>query len=108
MEDKEKLKSFEGLPVKERPLMAEGEFKTYLEDNRPEGMVLHLLDYSSVKRFKSVRRAIRKGLVTPEGFIVPKRPFNNKRNTCKRKNKNSRAKNELKKFIYGRLTAKQN
>lgn len=38
---------------------------------------LHLLDYSQVKKFKSIRRAIRRGHVTPIGTLIPKRPFNN-------------------------------
>ena len=45
---------------------------------------LNLITYEAVGKFKSVRRAIRRGLVTPEGFIMPSRPFNNKRNSCKR------------------------
>ncbi len=48
---------------------------------------LHLATYEAVKRFKSVRRAIRKGHVSPYGVIYPKRPFGNtntKENRIKR------------------------
>lgn len=68
----------------ERPLMGEEEFKKYLEDNNVdivkdfyENNILHLRTYEAVKRFKSVRRAIRRGHVSLDGFIYPKRPFNN-------------------------------
>lgn len=49
---------------------------------------LHLATYEAVKKFKSVRRAIRKGYVSPDGVIYPKRPFGNtntKENRIKRK-----------------------
>ena len=68
----------------ERPLMGEEEFKDYLEDNRVdvvkdfyENNVLHLRAYDAVKRFKSVRRAIKRGHISLDGVIYPKRPFNN-------------------------------
>lgn len=68
----------------ERPLMGEEEFKDYLKDNRVdivkdfyENDVLHLRTYDAVKRLKSVRRAIRRGHVSLDGVIYPKRPFNN-------------------------------
>lgn len=41
--------------------------------------ILYLRDYSCVRRFKSIRRAIRKGYVTIWGELIPKRPFNNKK-----------------------------
>lgn len=41
--------------------------------------ILHLRDYSGVKKFKSIRRAIRRGHVSIYGDIYPKRPFNNKK-----------------------------
>lgn len=68
----------------ERPLMSEGEFKDYMEKNRVdivgdfyERGILHLRTYEAVSRFKSVRRAIRRGYVSLDGIIYPKRPFNN-------------------------------
>ena len=68
----------------ERPLMGEEEFKDYLKDNRVdivkdfyENDVLHLRTYDAVKRFKSVRRAIRRGHVSIFGEVYPKRPFKN-------------------------------
>ena len=68
----------------ERPLMGEEEFKDYLKDNRVdivkdfyEDNILHLRTYEAVKRFKSVRRAIKRGHISLDGVIYPKRPFNN-------------------------------
>lgn len=53
-------------------------------------------DYSAVSKFKSVRRAIRRGHVDLfTGIIYPKRPFSNKKCT------KGRRINELKKQIYG-------
>ncbi len=54
--------------------------------------------YAAVSKFKSVRRAIRRGHVDLfSGVIYPNRPFNNKKVTRGRKY------NELKKSIYGQL-----
>ena len=39
--------------------------------------ILHLRDYSRVKKFKSIRRAIRRGHVSIFGEVYPKRPFKN-------------------------------
>lgn len=89
--------------VIERPLMGEKEFEDYLEDNRVdlakdfyEKGILHLKTYEAVSKFKSVRRAIRKGLVSLDGFIYPRRPFNNAKH-----GKNSL--NDRKKKIYEQL-----
>lgn len=68
----------------ERTLMGEEEFKDYLKDNRVdivkdfyENNILHLRTYEAVKRLKSVRRAIKRGHISLDGIIYPKRPFNN-------------------------------
>lgn len=91
------ITSVEGKEVVERPLMGEDEFTEYLYKNRPR------LSFEGVKRFKSIRRAIRRGLMSQSGIIFPKRPFNNRGNTSKRKNAQSREMNERKKMIYGKL-----
>lgn len=39
--------------------------------------ILHLRDYSGVRRFKSIRRAIKRGHVSIYGDVYPKRPFKN-------------------------------
>ena len=41
--------------------------------------ILHLRDYSGVKKFKSIRRAIKRGHVSIYGDVYPNRPFNNKK-----------------------------
>lgn len=87
----------------ERPLMSEEEFKDYMEKNRVdivgdfyERGILHLRTYEAVSRFKSVGRAIRRGHISLDGFIYPKRPFNNAKH-----GRNSL--NDRKKMIYGQL-----
>lgn len=87
----------------ERPLMGEEEFKEYMEKNRVdivgdfyERSILHLRTYEAVSRFKSVRRVIRRGHVSLDGFIYPKRPFNNAKH-----GKNGL--NDRKKMIYEQL-----
>ena len=91
----------------ERPLMGEEEFKNYLKDNRVdivkdfyENNVLHLRTYDAVKRLKSVRRAIRRGHVSLDGVIYPKRPFNNAKHK-------KGSLNDEKKRIYEQLKHRQ-
>ena len=84
----------------ERDLMSQEEFEDYISKGI---IVLHLITYDGVHRFKSVRRAMRRGHMTSEGIIMPRRPFNNRANTSKRKGVHSRSINELKKKIYGQL-----
>ena len=84
----------------ERDLMSQEEFEDYISRGI---IVLHLITYDGVHRFKSIRRAMRRGHVTTEGIMMPRRPFNNKANTSKRKGVHSRSTNELKKRIYGQF-----
>lgn len=84
----------------ERDLMSQEEFEDYISKGI---IVLHLITYDGVHRFKSVRRAMRRGHVTAEGIVMPRRPFNNRANTSKRKGVHGRSTNELKKKIYGQL-----
>lgn len=91
----------------ERPLMGEEEFEDYLKDNRIdivkdfyENNILHLRTYDAVKRFKSVRRAIRRGHVSLDGVIYPKRPFNNAKHK-------KGSLNDEKKRIYEQLKHRQ-
>lgn len=79
----------------ERDLMSENEFESYLVNNR--SLVPRL--FTGVGRFKSIRRAIKRGLASQYGELYPKRPFNNRKPTL------GRAKNELKKEIYGQIKA---
>ena len=91
----------------ERPLMGEEGFKDYLKDNRVdivkdfyENNILHLRTHEAVKRFKSVRRAIRRGYVSLDGVIYPKRPFNNAKHK-------KGSLNDEKKRIYEQLKHRQ-
>jgi hypothetical protein len=98
----------EKLNLVERALMSEEEFKKYLRNKAdivedPLTETLNLRDYRAVGKFKSIRRAIRRGLVSPSGTICPKRPFNNRANTSRRKGHHSRVMNEVKKSIYEQL-----
>ena len=78
----------------ERELMSNEEFEDYLKDNLSTNLNLHT--FEAVNKFKSVRRAIRRGHVSPDGVIYPKRPFNNTKH-----GKNSI--NDKKKRIYEQL-----
>lgn len=80
----------------QRELMSEEEFEEHIHNRI---MSLHLVTYEAVRKYKSVRRAIRRGNVTSEGIIMPSRPFNNRKNSCKR-GKHSRPMNEEKKRVY--------
>lgn len=91
----------------ERPLMGEEEFKDYLKDNKVdivkdfyEDSILHLRTYDAVKRFKSVRRAIRRSHISLDGVIYPKRPFNNVKHK-------KGSLNDEKKRIYEQLKHRQ-
>lgn len=81
----------------ERDLMSQEEFEKYLAEYSG------LKTFESVSKFKSVNRAIKRGHVTSNGLIAPKRPFNNRANTSKRRYVHSRSTNELKKEIYGQF-----
>lgn len=80
--------------VIERDLMSNEEFEDYLKDNLSTNLNLHT--FEAVNKFKSVRRAIRRGHVSLDGVIYPKRPFNNAKH-----GKNSI--NDKKKRIYEQL-----
>lgn len=91
----------------ERTLMGEEEFKNYLKDNRVdiikdfyENNILHLRTYEAVKRFKSVRRAIKRSHISLDGIIYPKRPFNNAKHK-------KGSLNDEKKRIYEQLKHRQ-
>ena len=75
-------------------VMTEEEFESHLHNT------LNLVTFEAVRRFKSVLRAFRRGRVTNYGYIVPNRAFHNRKNTCKRKGRHSRANNEFKKRLY--------
>lgn len=94
----------------ERPVMEEKEFKKYLEDGKKKVIsdfenngTLVLRFFDACSKFKSIRRAIRRGHVSLFGEIYPKRPFNNRRNTSNRRYTHSRVMNEKRKLIYGEL-----
>lgn len=58
---------------------------------------VRLLVFDGVKKFKSIKRAIRRGNASPIGQVYPTKPFN-----C-RKATRGRALNELKKKIHGEV-----
>ena len=57
--------------------VAEANRKKLLEDFNKG--VIYLRNFSGVRMFKSIRRAIRHGHVSVFGDIYPKRPFNNRK-----------------------------
>ena len=63
-----------------------------------EGILPNFTNYHAISKFRSIRRAIKRGhvdLVT--GRIYPKNPFNNRKPTL------GRTHNELKKKLYGQF-----
>lgn len=76
--------------MNERELMSQEEFEKYIG-------VGQLKVFDADRRFKSVRRAIRRGHVSPLGEVYPRRPFNNRKSTSGRKL------NEDKKDIYEQI-----
>lgn len=74
----------------ERKLMTQEEFEKYIGAGQ-------LKMFDAVRRFKSVRRAMRRGHVSPLGEVYPRRPFNNRKPTP------GRGFNEDRKMIYGQL-----
>lgn len=82
----------------ERDLMDEGEFKKYLQ----RVLSYNRISPEAIGKYKSIGRALRRGHLTQDGRIVPKRPFNNRSNTSKRKGVDSRN-NEVKKTLYGQF-----
>lgn len=81
-----------------RDLMDEGEFKKYLQ----RVLSYNRISPEAIGKYKSIERALRRGHLTQYGRIVPKRPFNNRSNTSKRKGVDSRN-NEVKKTLYGQF-----
>lgn len=64
--------------------------------------ILHIINYNGVSKFKSVRRAMRRGKVDLfTGVVYPRRHFNN------RKPSKGRRFNELRKEVYGEITRKE-
>lgn len=58
--------------------IAENNRETVMIDTYQKG-ILHLHNYDAVRKYKSVRRSIRRGLVSVFGDIYPKRPYNNRK-----------------------------
>ena len=58
--------------------MAEIKRKERMKEFKDNG-TLFLQTYIAVQRFRSVRRAIRRGHVSMSGVIYPRRPFNNRK-----------------------------
>lgn len=81
--------------VKEVAPISEEEFQDLLRNT------LNLQYFECVKRFRSVKRAFKRGHITNFGYILPKRPFNNRRYTKGRKD------NIKKKRIWERITDKE-
>lgn len=69
--------------------------KAFIDNNE----IPRYLSYNVVSKFKSIKRAIRRGkLDLYTGLPFPKRPFSNRKPTAGRKL------NELKKQIYGQYS----
>lgn len=74
------------------------EEKEIMEENVNEATSINLKVFNGVQKFKSIRRAMRRGHVTPWGTIAPKRPFNNRN-----RKKGTRPLQLVKESIYEQL-----
>ena len=75
----------EGIPLSQE------EFEKHLLSS------IHLTTFEGVRKYKSVKRAIKRGHVTRYGILIPSRPFNNRKPTRGRKL------NEEKKRVYKQM-----
>lgn len=87
----EEQKSVQPEGVHEGTPMPQKDFEKYLLNS------IHLLSFEGVRKYKSVKRAIKRGHVTRYGFLIPTRPFNNRKPTRGRKL------NEEKKRVYAQM-----
>lgn len=105
MEEREKLTM---------PLMSEEEFSEHIKERKKQYIenikngVLYLGTYNAVNKVRSIRRAMRRGRISIDGQIYPKRPFNNRANTSERPGVHSRVMNETRKDIYGQFKGRFN
>lgn len=81
--------------VKEVIPISEKEFESHIRNT------LNLQYFECTKRFKSIGRAFRRGHITNYGFILPNRPYNNKKHTEGRKD------NIEKKRLWQKITGKK-
>ena len=81
--------------VKEVTPISEKEFESHIRNT------LNLQYFECTKRFKSVGRAFRRGHITNFGFILPNRPYNNK------KHREGRKDNIEKKRLWQKITGKK-
>lgn len=78
--------------MKETSLMSQEEFEKYIAST------LNLRMFDGVHRYKSILRAFKRGHCTAYGTLIPKRPFNNRKDT------KGRYMNKVKKQVYNELT----
>ena len=78
-----------------------------MEENIDINALSNLMRLIRFCPYKSVMRAIKRGHIAPNGITIPKRPFNNRGNTCVR-GKDSRETNSYKKMMYERIKQRLN
>lgn len=76
--------------MEENKVLSKEEFEDLLQNNHGKEIINPIYP----NKYKSFRRALRRGHITPNGTPIPRRPFNNRKPTAGRKE------NELKKTIY--------
>ena len=89
--------------------MKKSEVKEENEQPKYDPRVLYAIMmglFAAAKKVKSIRRSIKRGKISMTGMLFPKRPFNNRANTSKRKGVHSRVMNEQKKKAYGFIKGK--
>lgn len=85
--------------MKESTLSLQEQTKIRYSD-KSKFIEFNLKRFEAVSRYKSVARAIRRGYVTSDGFMAPKRPFNNRKD----KSRSGHNYNTVRKQLYGELT----
>lgn len=79
--------------MEENNVLSKGEFEKLLQSNHGKETIEEEY-FSYPSKYKSFRRAFRRGHCTINGTIIPRRPFNNRKPTP------GRMENESKKLIY--------
>lgn len=77
--------------MEEGKLLSKEEFKDFLKENHGKERLDPIMPNT---KYKSFRRALRRGHILMDGTIIPTRPFNNRKVTA------GRMENESKKIIY--------
>lgn len=95
--EKERNDVVEGAPMKQEEF--EQKIKEVSQHNRKQMIenfnrgTLYLINFMGVSKYKSIRRAIKRGHVSMFGDLYPKRPYNNR----------GTKESKIRRMIYGQI-----